>query len=424
MRILLVNPPVWHYMGLRYTYNPTVGLAILGAVLEQAGCDVEIVDAEALGWTPEAVALYAKAYGFEDIGITTLTLNRKGAAETVAAIRRHMPDAYIVAGGVHATLLPEEVLAWGCNAVVRGEAEGCIYAVFVERDRGIVEMHDGHTADLDILPEPAWHLMSLKPIHQYPGNSPKLGHPEGIMMMARGCPSRCSFCGNTIFGGRPWRPRSPVLIVDELQHLRERWGINSVFVYDDEAVGMNTRQMQWIKDVAAEVRRRGLNRGLTIKCQGRCSNRFIDAETMAALRSMAEAVCVMWGVESFSDDVLRAVRKGATVEMIWHTLRTAKAAGILNWLFLMVGNLEETPADAELTVAGLRQAIDEGLVDFRQVTIASPQPGTEMWVRAEREGWLVEQPLTGAAMHETYADTPWMSADQLRHYQQVLERMR
>ncbi len=422
MNICLINPPLWYYMGVQYTYNPTVGLPILGAILERAGHMVEIVDAEALRWTPQQVGAYVGLEGFDAVGITSLTLSRKGAAETLAAIRQTVPGIYIVAGGVHPTLYSQEALGWGADCVVTDEAEGNVRQVFESRQKGIVQ---GQAPDdLDSLPEPAWHLLMLKPINQYPGNSPKLGHPEGIMLWGRGCPSRCRFCGNTIFGGRPWRPRSPVQIVDELQHLRERWGINSVFVYDDELIGMNSHQQAWLQEISGLIRARGLHQGLTIKCQGRCSDRFCDIDTLRALRDMAEQVCVMWGIESWSERVLRAIRKGTTPDMIWHTLFTAKRAGLLNWLFLMVGNLEETADDAELTAAGLQQALRLGLVDYRQVTICSPQPGTEMWEIAERDGWLVEQPLAGAAMHETYAATPWMTAEQMRHYQAALEGMR
>ena len=72
----------------------------------------------------------------------------------------------------------------------------------------------------------------------------------------------------------------------------------------------------------------------------------------------------------------------------------------------------------------LQQPVERGLVQFRQVTITSPQPATELWRRAEAEGWLVEQPAVGAAMHEVYGATPWMTVQQQQHYQQVLEAMR
>ena len=421
MRIGLVNPPLHYYMRMRYSYVATVGLPILAALLEQAGHEVEVVDAEALCWVPDRVAAYGATYGWEAAGVSALTMSRRGAAETVAALRQRIPGLYIVAGGVHPTIYPDEALGWGADCVMTGEADGNVAEVFGQQPRGVVA--GVPPVDLDVLPEPAWHLLALKTVNRYPGMTPPYPPPDACMLASRGCPHRCVFCGDTIFGGRLWRPRSPERIADEIEHLRQRWGINSIFIYDDEMIGMSDRQSVWMRDVCRAIIGRGLHHGIHLRTQGRCSVKHVDLETLTLMRQAGFRM-VMWGVESFSQTVLDAVRKGTSPEMILHTLRTARQAGLDNFVFLMVGNLEETPAEAEKTVAGLRQCLDEGLVQFRQVTITSPQPATELWRRAEAEGWLVEQPAVGAAMHEVYGATPWMTVQQQQHYQQVLEAMR
>jgi radical SAM superfamily enzyme YgiQ (UPF0313 family) len=134
------------------------------------------------------------------------------------------------------------------------------------------------------------------------------------------------------------------------------------------------------------------------------------------MADMKRAGCevIMWGVESFSQHVLDSVRKGIKVEDIWHTLRTAKAAGIKNWVFTMVGNYREGPEDIAITEAAMAEAYAEGLVDYRQTTVVTPMPGTELWDMAQEEGWLVAPPEGGAHMNQVYADTPWLTGQQIR----------
>jgi len=116
------------------------------------------------------------------------------------------------------------------------------------------------------------------------------------------------------------------------------------------------------------------------------------------------------------------VMKKATTEAdIWHTLRAAKAAGIKNWVFLMVGNAEEGPAELAYTAKQLAEAVKEGLVQYRQVTVCTPVPGTPLYDRAEREGWLAPPPETGPQMAQVYNATPWLKEREIRHWKAQLE---
>jgi radical SAM superfamily enzyme YgiQ (UPF0313 family) len=126
---------------------------------------------------------------------------------------------------------------------------------------------------------------------------------------------------------------------------------------------------------------------------------------------------VMWGVESFSQAVLDANQKGTSTEDIWHSLRTARAAGIQNWVFSMVGMYGETDADAALTAEGLKKGYEEGLIDYRQTTVTTVMPGTELHRKAVAEGWYVPAPECGPQMQSAYTSTPWLSAERIAYWQ-------
>jgi radical SAM superfamily enzyme YgiQ (UPF0313 family) len=267
---------------------------------------------------------------------------------------------------------------------------------------------------IEQIPSPAWRVHRPLPT-EYLGNMPKIGHPEGISMWSRGCPHGCTFCGNPVFGHQRIRTRPPANVYEDMAALK-RLGVEAVFVYDDELVGIHARgHSEWLANVCKEIA--PLN--MVWKCQGRCSEHL----ELAELQAMYAAGCraIMWGVESFSQPVLDAMKKGTTEADIWHTLRLARKAGIGNWLFLMVGNYGEGGAQLAYTEQQLTKAAAEGLVQWRQVTVCTPVLGTPLYEAAKAEGWLKESPETGPQMHQVYNSTPWLSDREMRYWVARLE---
>jgi radical SAM superfamily enzyme YgiQ (UPF0313 family) len=203
-------------------------------------------------------------------------------------------------------------------------------------------------------------------------------------------------------------------VYEELAKLK-MMGCKSVFVYDDELVGASERQSGWLMGVCDQIG----DLDLTWKCQGRVSSKL----TLDVFESMYRAGCraIMWGVESFRQPVLDAIRKGTTEDDIWHTLRLARKAGIGNWLFLMVGNYRETARDLAYTENRLGEAYQEGLVQWRQVTVCTPIPGTWYYAKGKEEGWLQEPPEGGMQMAQVYQSTPWLKARDIRYWKARLE---
>ena len=382
--------------------NPALGLPILAAVLERAGHEAEVADLEALGVTPVQLgAAFAKQCDRwpDAVGFGCLSTQVRGVKECIAALRGVGYGRRIVVGGAHLSTGPDawpEPLEWGADAVVIGECEGNVAEVFA----GTASCYKGQPLPIDAIPAPLWAKHRPLP-GQYPGNLPKLGNPEGISMWSRGCPHNCIFCANPVFGRQAVRRRPAAAIREELAYL-QTFGVRVVFVYDDELIGV-PRGDAWLVEVCEAIE----PLGLTWKCQGRCS-----AKTPPEVyRAMYDAGCraIMWGVESFSERVLSAIGKGTTERDITTSLERAHAAGIGNWLFLMVGNYSESVADLAHTEAQVKALNRRGLVQWRQVTVCTPMKGTELYRRAQAEGWLHEAPETGPQMRQVYQPTPWLT---------------
>jgi len=403
--------------------NPQLGLPILAAVLERAGHEAQVYDLEALAYTPERLAAsYAAQRGSwpDAVGFTCNSYNHRGVRESIAALRGVGYDGYIAVGGPWATLRARGAVdtasAWGADAWVAGECEGNVVRLFEERLTGVVE---GEPAPIESIPSPLWAKHRPSPV-TYLGNPPlarmQATAPQSISMWSRGCPHSCTFCGNVIFGGQKVR-RRPVEAVYEDMAALKALGARSVFVYDDELPGMpGETHATWLMEVCEAI----APLGLTWQCQGRCSERWVTPDVLTAMRRAGCRV-VMWGVESFSQRILDAMKKGTTTDDIWHTLRTARAAGLENWIYLMVGNYQETATDLLLTLHEFEKAIAEGLVQHRQVTVVTPLPGTPLHEAAAAEGWLHEAPETGRQMHQVYMDTPWLTGREQRFWGARLE---
>ena len=408
MKIQLFNPPVWHYAGFHYRMMPPLGLPTIAAVLNNAGHYTETVDLEALQVHPDQLkqAFIDQRGNLPDVvGITCLTVTVQGAQETIKALRQAGYKGVIMAGGVHATLDHESVLSWGADLVVTGECEGNIAQLLESGARGI---HKGEPMSIEDIPAPDWDRHTPK-INSYWGNTTLLQPHPGISMWTRGCPYSCIFCSNLVFGGRPTRYRPPANIEAEMAALK-RHGCEKIYIYDDELVGTKMPD-GWMRDIADRIQ----PMGFYWVTQGRCSKKFVTKELLDDVKRAGCGV-IFWGVESFSEKVLTAVKKHATTEDIWHTLRVSREAGIENGVFTMIGNYQETEDDLRMTCDALGRAYKEGLIQYRQTTYCTAMPGTEYAEIQRREGWYKDPPGGGRRMMDAHYATPWLTGQQIDYW--------
>ena len=130
MEVLLINPPwprregnIWRKVA---GCVPPLGLAQIAAYLERKNTGVRIIDAAAenISFAGLAVRLKKTAGPPHFVGITASTSIVKQALETARLCGKIFPGAEIVMGGVHPSILPEEVLSEKfVDYVVRGEGE-------------------------------------------------------------------------------------------------------------------------------------------------------------------------------------------------------------------------------------------------------------------------------------------------------------
>ena len=152
------------------------------------------------------------------IGVHTGNALRGYAVGKIARER----GAYVVYGGIHATLYPEESFELGAaHSVVKGDGDVIWKRVILDCLAGAPgRIYDGGRIDADQFVSARWDLM-----------------PEGKYMWAsvqtvRGCPKHCSFCSVWRTDGQKPRQRSYQNVIEEIVELR-RIGFRFIALADD-----------------------------------------------------------------------------------------------------------------------------------------------------------------------------------------------
>ena len=338
---------------------PPLGLAWLASSLETAGIGVEILDRQV---DPRSfIDVFQKAHP-KILGISTTTAARFQAFHYAAEAKRLAPETVVVFGGSHATCTPHDTLTHlpQVDTVVVGEGEATLLALarrVLDGSRnlagipGLWHRHDGEIlagpprpreSHLDSLGFPARHLL---PNSLYRLENEFLGGTAFHIMASRGCPFACTFCSAAKIWGHHITYRTPHHVVDEMEHLRDRYGAGG-FRFMDALV---TLRRDYIRALCKEIIDRGIN--LPWECEVRADT--IDEEI---LRLMREAGCyyVDFGAESASDRVLSRMKKKISREQISEALVLTHRLGFKTKVFFTFGHIGETLADARETLRFIR----------------------------------------------------------------------
>jgi len=425
MRVLLINPPaqvrprkgIWRYVS---STMPPLGLAWLAAVLEQEGHRVKMLDAPPENLGIADIVRWVRFHApFDLVGITATTPLMANATEIARGIKAETPGTRVVMGGVHPTVLPEEVLAEpAVDVVVRGEGERTIVELAGERSledvAGISFRNDGvivHTeerrliADLDSLPLPAYHLLPMRKYRPAAGAAKRL--PATSVLATRGCPGQCTFCFR-IFGRR-LRVRSGRKVAEEVAFLQERYGIREVCFYDDTFPAVKRE----VKAFCTGMSDLGVD--LTWSCFSRIDT--FDEETF---RMMKDSGChqVMFGIETCSREILDNIGKRCDPDGVEYVVRATQRIGIEVRAAFMLGNPGET---VETMEENIRFAV-RLKPDLALFNIATPYPGTEMFAWADRNGFLKTKDWQDYNLSTPVMELPTVRSEKVLEYYRSAHR--
>jgi radical SAM superfamily enzyme YgiQ (UPF0313 family) len=312
------------------------------------------------------------------IGLSLHMGNRLFASEVVRGIRQRLPETLIVVGGfdcVHKELGPK--IFPDFDFMVIGEAETSL-SELLRRVRagemisdlpGIISRFDSSERvwqpgllldDLDSLPFPTydWYDISLY--------RSKDGYYVGELAINRGCKwSRCTFCCECF----PWRKRSAVNVVDEIEWFA-KIGCRSIDFSVSDALGDSVTLLE----IAKEINRRGVRCNILANMQGRrnilelLKNMYlgsrisINTQLRIDKRSDVDFFKILlragfktmsFGVDGWTDRLLRMQNKGYNFDLVSRNLKAAAEAGIACSVNIVLGIPGETQEDVQESVRNI-----------------------------------------------------------------------
>jgi len=354
MRIILINPKksghVSKIHNLLQSYYPPLGLVHIGSVLEKAGHQVKIIDAEAEGLSDDIIRKRIMKFQPEFCGIHTNTWTFKSVKKLAKQIKNWFQNIKIILGGPHLVNFGELSLK-ECSSIdygVVGEGEETIVDLLnnlenPQKVKGII-YRDGkvikteprpYIENLDKLPLPAWHLL---PMGKYKYT---LGRRKGfaILFSSRGCPYNCIFCDSKERFGKTTRYRSVESLIEEIDLLYNQHKVREIIFYDDTF----TLNKQRIYDLCQRLEKYNL----LWECRTR-----INCVDYNLLKAMTKAGCyrIRFGVESGNQRILNILKKGITLEQARDAFKWCKELNIKTFAYCMIGNPTETEKEMEETI--------------------------------------------------------------------------
>jgi len=408
LKVLLFNPPYWvgDKIPLGYQRTPAVplGLCYIASTMESRGITTKIIDMDLGNIRLDEVGQIIADLDPDVVGLTSFTCNHANAIKIAKAVKSCKQETVVVLGGVHATFMHKEILEAvpEVDIVVRyeGEYTMCDIIDALEHGKklasvdGITYRHGGKVIstplrqrieNLDELPFPALHLLE-PPIENYISKGEKKGLP---ILTTRGCPFECIFCSTTALHGRKYRTRSIGNVLDEVEHLKDKYKVNVISFVDDNFTMQNDRILALCNEIT--------KRNLIIEWG--CSTR-IDLLSEDLMKAMRSAGCgnIFFGIESASQEVLDTIRKGFSIKKAKEIVGTAEKLGMKTHCSFIIGLPGETAESLNRMVEFVQEVKPSARV---LPNILDVLPGTELW----------------ESKNEYYAKTPSISAADITRIQ-------
>lgn len=391
MRFLLVDPPHKIWTILR-AWVPSPGCLQLLAYLEREQFDIDYMDCT-LNENPwQDLEEKIRREKPEVVGIsvicTAFIYDGMNAANLIKAIS---PRSIVIMGGEHPSLMAAETLR-DCPAVDyicvgEGEVTLAEFLRALESKDDLSEVlglayldGDGEFVytgerpfieDLDTLPLPAYHLAKME--HPYV-NLPSEGRRGFVVNFGRGCPFDCIFCSESAFYKKTWRSRSPKLIADELELLKEKYGRDIFYVGDNTFNVTREHGIGFIE----EMLKRKTNQHFWL--QSRADLIIRDEDLLDGFRDTG-VYQFMMGLEYHKDSVLADIQKRHSTEQARKAMELLKKHKLMVMATLLIGHWEETEEDRNDFLKFFGK-----YVDHFGLNLITPLPGTPLFYQMKEKG--------------------------------------
>lgn len=382
---------------INYNSHYPIGVAYLHSYLESK---LHLVESLFLNDYPfkDCLSIIEKkmeTFNPDVVGFNILTNNRTSSFAIIEYIHNKYPETHILAGGIHATVMHQQILnRYPYLIVVLGEGEITVGELLERLEKkqeitdvaglafsrnGLVQMTQPREliSNLDILPFPKHEAFFTEK------------RTTASIITSRGCPFNCSFCVLDNISRRKVRFRSVENVIREIEYLILTYPqINTIWIHDDVFFIDNKRAIQFCNEIIKKK----------IKLKFICSGRFkpISRELIQAMEK-AGFILLLFGLESGSPKILKYAHKNITQEDVITAIKLLKNSKIIVTLFLIIGLYQEDDSTIKETIKFVKKLQKINYIFFQDIGILTIYPGTEIFEIAKNAGqinddyWLTEK---------------------------------
>jgi len=340
-------------------------------------------------------------------------------------VKELYPDKFLLIGGVHVSLVPEESMLDTFNALCIGEGEEASLELVKQLEQGVspsgipnlwikndreIEKNPPRDfiADLDSFPF-ADRQMWIEWIDME--RSPKVPY----LLLGRGCPFNCTYCCNhalrKLAGGTYVRLRSPQKIVEEIEEIVKQFPMVKEIYFEIETFGAN---LKWAYELCSKLEEFNAKRTLRLAfgVNLRVTPKVIENEELFAVLKKSNFSYLNIGLESGSERVRREIlKRHYSNEDIIKAVFLAKKHKLDVVFYNLIGIPTETISDFNETVKMNRKCLPL----WNYLSIFYPYPGTDLFKLCDKKGILPESLLaSGKERVKASLDLPDFSRKQIQ----------
>lgn len=372
-------------------------LPYYAAVAKEAGCEYNVLDAQALKLSADEVM--HKVRGFDpDVIVSMIALpSIYEDKKLLSDMKKELPNTLFVGCGTVCKVMPDEVLL-GSNIdfVIRDEFP------YVNSLRKLLNTFRGITKATNLTELPGFSYVKESKVMN---NPPKIHEKEFSdftplyddlplkkyqhfidlegkkhlfisILGSKGCSHSCIYCPYPIGFGRKPCFKHPKSVVDEIEYLYHVKGIEG-FLFRNQSFTLNAK---WAKNVCQEI----LDRKLDISwfCEAR-----VDEPTKEILALMQKSGCkrIHYGAETGDPELITTAKPGVRLENTFKTFYAAKKFGMWTHAHMILG----LPGENKQTLMNTFKFLIKLDPDSVTFNFATPYPGTKLYNIAVRNNWII-----------------------------------
>ena len=374
--------------------EPPKSLAILAAVLDRAGYNARIIDLQ----IPEVRNKWESIFKSEKVdlvGLTAMTPHIMDASQIASRVREIDPNVPIIAGGVHASLLPEKTLEEFpiFDLLVISEGENTILELadrlknkksmidksvlgiaYRTKNETVVTPPRPRITDLDSLPKFDHDYYDFD--YYLKNNTVDAAENSVSLIVSRGCPFNCKFCATRNFWTNRYIANSPGRVIEEIKYAIDRGG--EFMRFRDSTFIINKK---WVHELCDRMIREKLHIRWTV-------NARVDQVEYNLLKHMKKAglESIYFGVESGTQKMLDFYGKGITLKKVEDAFELCRKLKIKTGGYFMLGALPETREDMEATYQFAKKLKADVSLSF----VFMPLPGSDLFDYYIKQGYKVD----------------------------------